>query len=271
MRKINGFCVVLVIVFALAVIFTGSTSAQTQTTVCPAGLICIPKNQVVTDCPAGLVCVPDPVYTKPIVNTLANTVSTAACYKFSSEMGYKGIYESVSMGTEVANLQNLLISKGFDIPSITTANTPAGSFDEDTRNAVMKYQSSKRIRATGYVGPLTMASLNALCLSDNPGSSRIKVLNPNGGEVLKEGSQFTIKWSSNNLPTNSKILVDIYNSSDADIKYPNNQIAYLLPSTQTTYSWIVTGNNGWGIGKSSIYQKVANLFGVKNANALNNQ
>ena len=166
MRKTHGFGLLLVIVLALLVSFTGSVSAQTQAVGCPAGLICTPINQVVVDCPAGFVCVPNPIYTKPVTNASASTVSTTACYKFSSEMGYKGIYGSVSTGSEVAYLQKLLISKGFDIPSITKANTPAGSFDEDTRNAVMKYQSSKGIRATGYVGPLTRASLNILCLSD---------------------------------------------------------------------------------------------------------
>ncbi len=273
MRKVKIVSFLFILAFILIAGVVGSN--QANAVVCPAGLICIPKSSAPADCPSGLICVPNPTYVKPV----ASTDTTYACYRFSSDMGWKGIYESVSMGADVANLQRLLISKGYDIPSITKANTPAGSFDEDTRNAVMKYQESKGIPTTGFAGPLTRASLNSSCLissgtSPSPtpsaGAAIIKVLSPNGGEVLKEGSQFRINWTSANIPANSQIIVDIFNSSIADIKYPNHQIA-VLSSNATSYSWTVSGNNGWGMGKSSIYQKLTNVFGVKNADAFDSQ
>ena len=175
MRKTHGFGLVLVVALALLVSFTGSVSAQTEAVACPAGLICTPIANVISkDCPSGYVCIVNPAIIKPIVSTS----SANACYRFSTNLGYKGVHESISVGTDVANLQKLLISKGFDIPSITKSNTPAGSFDEDTRNAVMKYQISKGISPTGFVGLLTRGSLNSLCLSDVSNSASIKFVNP---------------------------------------------------------------------------------------------
>jgi hypothetical protein len=59
----------------------------------------------------------------------------------------------------------------------------------------MQYQANKGIPSTGFVGPLTRASLNALCLSDTLDSSKIKVLSPKSGDVYNSGDQLKLQWT----------------------------------------------------------------------------
>jgi hypothetical protein len=95
-------------------------------------------------------------------------------------------------------------------------------------------------------------------------SPSITVITPNGGEKLVEGSNYIIKWTSKNLPSTSKIVINIYNGTTASISNPNKTIA-VLPSSATSYSWTVKGNtnnpqDGWGIGKNSVLNKFVKLF-----------
>src|ERR1035437_9775003 len=60
-----------------------------------------------------------------------------------------------SRGQAVTDLQNLLISKGF-------LNTQAsGGFYLLTKQAVIAYQTSLRLPATGFVGPMTRQKINS--------------------------------------------------------------------------------------------------------------
>jgi peptidoglycan hydrolase-like protein with peptidoglycan-binding domain len=63
-------------------------------------------------------------------------------------------------GTDVAALQTALISAGFPIPAIVSGVASKGYFGTQTRLAVMRYQASRGIPNTGFVGPLTRAALN---------------------------------------------------------------------------------------------------------------
>src|ERR1035437_8220512 len=60
-----------------------------------------------------------------------------------------------SRGQAVTNLQNLLISKGF------LNSQASGGFYSLTRQAVVAYQASLGLPATGFVGPMTRAKINA--------------------------------------------------------------------------------------------------------------
>ncbi len=64
-----------------------------------------------------------------------------------------------STGTDVADLQTLLISKGHNIPAIA-AGTAKGYFGSQTVAAVKLYQAENGVPSTGFVGPLTLAKLN---------------------------------------------------------------------------------------------------------------
>lgn len=65
-----------------------------------------------------------------------------------------------STGSDVSALQTWLISKGFNIPAVAADASKAGYFGQQTKTAVMAYQKSVNVPATGFVGPLTRATLN---------------------------------------------------------------------------------------------------------------
>ncbi|MDR3558583.1 MAG: peptidoglycan-binding domain-containing protein, partial [Candidatus Pacebacteria bacterium] len=81
-------------------------------------------------------------------------VASAASYTFSN-------YLSVgSTGADVSALQNFLIANGYSIPSISSGAAQPGYFGSQTQAAVQAYQTANSIPSTGFVGPLTVASLN---------------------------------------------------------------------------------------------------------------
>jgi hypothetical protein len=66
-----------------------------------------------------------------------------------------------STGADVSALQNALLAGGYSIPAISSGVANTGYFGSQTKSAVMAYQSANSIPNTGFVGPLTRASLNA--------------------------------------------------------------------------------------------------------------
>ncbi len=83
-----------------------------------------------------------------------------------------------STGSDVTSLQTWLISHGFNIPSLTDGTASKGTFGSQTRAAVQKYQTSKSIPSTGFVGPLTRSALSNGATVINPGSSTMVVCPP---------------------------------------------------------------------------------------------
>jgi len=96
----------------------------------------------------------------------------------------------------------------------------------------------------------------------------ITLLSPNGGEVLQVGQNYTIRWSSANLPVNAKI--SIYVTEDNDL---TNSVVRDLPANLTSYVWKVTSPESnpsvWPapLGKSDTWNKITEFFGVKTAHA----
>ncbi len=71
-----------------------------------------------------------------------------------------------SKGSSVVALQSFLISKGY------LSGIADGKFGPKTKAAVLAYQKANKISATGFVGPLTFASINKmLSLSVNTGNN----------------------------------------------------------------------------------------------------
>jgi peptidoglycan hydrolase-like protein with peptidoglycan-binding domain len=81
-----------------------------------------------------------------------------------------------STGTDVANLQSWLISKGYDIPAVSSGEAQKGYFGSQTKVAVMKYQAENGIPNTGFVGPLTRGRLNNVIVV-KPGAPVITSIN----------------------------------------------------------------------------------------------
>jgi len=92
-------------------------------------------------------------------------VVSAAGYTFSN-------YLSVgSTGTDVVNLQNFLMANGYNIASLASGAAQPGYFGSQTQAAVEAYQAAKGIPSTGFVGPLTVASLNNKIASGQGGGT----------------------------------------------------------------------------------------------------
>jgi peptidoglycan hydrolase-like protein with peptidoglycan-binding domain len=81
----------------------------------------------------------------------------ASTYNFARELTIG------ASGSDVTALQSLLISDGYLVLA-----TPSGYFGSLTKAAVIKFQAAHSIRQTGYVGPLTLAALNAGTLPSTP-------------------------------------------------------------------------------------------------------
>ena len=67
-----------------------------------------------------------------------------------------------SKGADVTALQTWLITNNFDIPAISSGAATKGYFGQQTKMAVVKYQTSVGLPSTGFVGPLTIAKLNGV-------------------------------------------------------------------------------------------------------------
>ncbi len=80
------------------------------------------------------------------------SVAAAATFNVNLTVG--------STGADVSALQNALIAAGYSIPAIQSGAANTGYFGSQTKAAVMKYQAANGIPNTGFVGPLTRASLN---------------------------------------------------------------------------------------------------------------
>jgi SpoIID/LytB domain protein len=76
------------------------------------------------------------------------SIRQPARYRFTTDFGYG------STGRHVVELQRRLRAEGVFHSAVNGRYGPA------TREAVRRYQSSRKIRTTGYVGPATRAALN---------------------------------------------------------------------------------------------------------------
>ncbi|MBU6430796.1 MAG: hypothetical protein KGJ58_00730 [Patescibacteria group bacterium] len=162
------------------------------------------------------------------------------CYDFENNL---------NMGDEnndVYNLQIALQKDGFDT-GITETNEqePTVYFDEKLASLVsgfqMKYKDEILIPnnlqyGNGFVGQATRDKLNKLygCWKDITPS--ITLLSPNGGEKLAIGQTYTIKWSSQNIPSGKLITISVYNPAKNDRRnmiervVNNGEIRWTVPT-----------------------------------------
>ncbi len=134
------------------------------------------------------------------ISVLAAT--TNFCPSISRSL-YRGLTDAIT-GGEVSELQKFLKSD----PTIYPEGLVTGYFGPLTERAVQRFQAANGIIAygtpatTGYgvVGPKTRAVLSFSCAAASSsaadGQNSIKVLSPNGNEVLPIGAAQTIKWQA---------------------------------------------------------------------------
>ncbi|MEI8327600.1 MAG: peptidoglycan-binding domain-containing protein [Candidatus Taylorbacteria bacterium] len=122
---------------------------------------------------------------------IATGVAVLAVAMIASAQGYafKTNLTVGSTGADVVALQTWLISSGYSIPSVVAKTAAPGYFGSQTKAAVQAYQTANKIPSTGFVGPLTLASLN--------GSA---VATPAAGTVCPTGMICTLIGAGNTLP-----------------------------------------------------------------------
>ncbi|MDD2935601.1 MAG: hypothetical protein PHX25_04000 [Candidatus Pacebacteria bacterium] len=149
---------------------------------------------------------------------------------------YLGVKDSETEG-DVTKLQRFLAND----PDIYSEALVTGFFGPMTEQAVKKWQSKQEIvssgspETTGYgvVGFQTRTKIQSICGISKPTVvSTIKVLSPNGGESLRAGESYIIRWESSNLPTSDVILYLIDKGGNVTLRLGNQ------PNTGT-YSWSV--------------------------------
>lgn len=176
--NVSKILAVIALIFAV-----NSNTAKAAEAVCPAGLICVPIVQPTQTPP-------------PIIDA-----SIYSCIKL-----YVNLSVASTNTEEVKKLQNFLISNKY------LNGIASGVFDQNTKNAVIKYQESKGISPTGFVGPLTRGEINESCTKagDNP---YISIFYPNGGEKYKLGKDYLVTWYSSFESKKVKVYLDYYPSS----------------------------------------------------------
>jgi hypothetical protein len=155
------------------------------------------------------------VYCIPIPRVSAQTTCTSLSYDLSSGSSDQGSAGPIYM------LQNYLRYLGY------LGATPNGHFGPATLSAVKTYQSTNNISATGFVGPVTRASIsNKTCNTVAPTTttvitpttsspaavvnpvqavSNVTITSPSTGQLLSVGSTTVIRW--NTSPANSYNIV----------------------------------------------------------------
>lgn len=106
--------------------------------------------------------------------------SSKICYAIPSDIHYGA--SDIAMKGEVTDLQNFLVTQGY----FNTYNVGTGHFGPITLKAVMQFQAAQSLPTTGFVGPLTRASIQSISCSNNgnppPSSSmRINSITPTSG------------------------------------------------------------------------------------------
>ena len=135
---------------------------------------------------------------------------TSSAYVFTKDLTVG------STGADVTALQNKL--------GVTPATGYFGAF---TKAAVMAYQTSKGISATGFVGPLTRAALNyvapVVVVPSTPSTPSV-VLNGSAGSADFSTTTTNVESTVNEGAENTKVLGFKVEASDSDVSVTNLKV-----------------------------------------------
>jgi len=171
-------------------------------------------------------------------------------------------------GDEVGYLQAALEKEGF---TISENEASRSYFGESTASAVSGFQEKYKDEvltplglkyATGFVGSATRKKLNSLygcgkivvqppttplSLSSSPEPEQsttnpsITVLSPNGGEVWQIGKTYLIRWSSQGLPPDLLLEIDLLQPIPGSIPEQWSVVYTVAPAVKNTgeFSWTI--------------------------------
>lgn len=165
---------------------------------------------------------------------------TSGCYTFNTNL------DVGSTGPDVVALQTLLIANGYDIPSVTSGRSAKGYFDNDTKSAVIAYQTAKGIPATGFVGPLTRYALNncvVTAVSPYISSLSQSVATP-GTKVTVYGSNFSTKVQNSVSLSNATHDTGVVGNTSSDGKSVSFTVASLSTISAGIYNLAIENSLG---------------------------
>ncbi len=127
-------------------------------------------------------------------------------------------------------------------------------------------------RTAGNTGdPYTLAVMTTRCVQGTATATpSITVLSPNGGEVYTVGQQITVKWTSSNIASTSKVIIvldstslnyDGYNMSGSNGTLNDGEENYILANYSGTYKIRILSMDNNNIVDSS-----NNYFTINSAN-----
>jgi peptidoglycan hydrolase-like protein with peptidoglycan-binding domain len=123
-------------------------------------------------------------------------------------------------GVEVLKLQQFLVDQGFLKSTLVT-----GNFLSLTQKAVIEFQKSNSIEATGYFGPLSRAAANSKFASAKKPKSTVSatsvVPNSNTASAVTSNSK-TISWQTGNYPVDVGVDINLLR------KVSSNPTSYAL-------------------------------------------
>lgn len=153
--------------------------------------------------------------TKKAIFAVAIASLMVASTALAGNFAFTSFLKTGSTGSDVSALQEKLVTSGF---LTMPAGVSMGYFGQLTKAAVVKYQASVSLPATGFVGPLTVAQLNGTYANITP--------------VCPEGFTCTAKVATVNCPTGYTCV-------------PANATSTVIASTSTAP--VITTNGVEGI------------------------
>ncbi|MDO8524372.1 MAG: Ser-Thr-rich GPI-anchored membrane family protein [bacterium] len=117
------------------------------------------------------------------------------------------------------------------------------------------YQGCTTGGGVGCTSSNSNANSNIACDVAESTQKSISITSPTGGETLKQGDTFTIRWKSSGLPSDAKVYLALTRSDGAN---SGSNIATNIPASQGFYSWKipVISSQNWAMG----YGKTNNVF-----------
>lgn len=239
MKKLVIYYIGVFSVFFLATFFVSLQPANAQTFDCPIGYTCTPIVQMVPGCPVGFTCTPitnQTVNIPTFVNSNSSSINyPTSCHTWSGHLGVG------SRGNDVVELQDFLISKGFDIPQISKEGVAKGYFGQSTASALTKFQSSQGIDSTGGLGPITRSRLNSLScnqintssvISNTDTSGSLVITNIFGPTTIQQGqpASWTIVSNANSISTGRIMYSVDWGSGEDSIVQTSNIVTHSYPN-----------------------------------------
>ncbi|MDQ5893724.1 MAG: hypothetical protein QG640_737 [Patescibacteria group bacterium] len=174
-----------------------------------------------------------------VVIGLSVTITAQAATNFNKDLSF-----GMKNSADVKSLQQFLSEKGYFKGEAT------GNYFNATAEAVKAFQTSKKISATGYVGPMTRAAINGTSVD-----GLLSLTSHKGGETIEIGNKQALKWTASNYSSDN-VKVNVIKKVSSN---PNRYELVRTVSDKTLNDGVAT----WIPAKSDIGNNIFVEIGCK--------